>query len=98
MVDEGGELLVYPGGEASNCEINQAAFFMLAGKASDTLLAGGTMNNLGGEDSDTIVENGSYLIVWGQMVFSSTVPVRRKTCPLMWVVGLKCMPVRWKMR
>lgn len=32
---------------------------MLAGKASDTLLAGGTMNNLGGEDSDTIVENGS---------------------------------------
>ncbi len=49
VVDEGGELLVYPGGEASNCEINQAAF-MLAGKASDTLLAGGTMNNLGGED------------------------------------------------
>ncbi|GDR99876.1 putative enzyme [Escherichia coli] len=32
VVDEGGELLVYPGG---------------------------TMNNLGGEDSDTIVENGS---------------------------------------
>ena len=32
---------------------------MLAGKANDTLLAGGTMNNLGGEDSDTIVENGA---------------------------------------
>ncbi|MEO3103833.1 pertactin-like passenger domain-containing protein, partial [Escherichia coli] len=47
------------GGEASNCEINQGGVFMLAGKASDTLLAGGTMNNLGGEDSDTIVENGS---------------------------------------
>ena len=59
VVDEGGELLVYPGGEASNCEINQGGVFMLAGKASDTLLAGGTMNNLGGEDSDTIVENGS---------------------------------------
>jgi autotransporter passenger strand-loop-strand repeat protein len=50
VVDEGGELLVYPGGEASNCEINQGGVFMLAGKASDTLLAGGTMNNLGGED------------------------------------------------
>ncbi len=37
------------------------------------------MNNLGGEDSDTIVENGA-IIVWGRMVFSSTVPVRRKTC------------------
>ncbi|EHF0697457.1 hypothetical protein F0202_13035 [Shigella flexneri] len=59
VVDEGGELLVYPSGEASNCEINQGGVFMLAGKASDTLLAGGTMNNLGGEDSDTIVENGS---------------------------------------
>ncbi|HHU3986162.1 TPA: AIDA repeat-containing protein [Escherichia coli] len=59
VVDEGGELLVYPGGEACNCEINQGGVFMLAGKASDTLLAGGTMNNLGGEDSDTIVENGS---------------------------------------
>ncbi|VFT69156.1 Fluffing protein [Escherichia coli] len=70
---------------------------MLAGKANDTLLAGGTMNNLGGEDSDTIVENGSTYRL-GTDVFSSTVPVRRKTCPLMWVVGLKCMPVRWKMR
>ncbi|HHU8127513.1 TPA: AIDA repeat-containing protein, partial [Escherichia coli] len=59
VVDEGGELLVYPGGEASNCEINQGGVFMLAGKANDTLLAGGTMNNLGGEDSDTIVENGA---------------------------------------
>lgn len=59
VVDEGGELLVYPGGEASNCEINQGGVFMLAGKASDTLLAGGTMNNLGGEDSNTIVENGA---------------------------------------
>ncbi|SPX19488.1 Fluffing protein [Escherichia coli] len=53
---------------------------MLAGKASDTLLAGGTMNNLGGEDSDTIVENGSIYRL-GRMAFSSTVPVRRKTCP-----------------
>lgn len=32
VVDEGGELLVYPGGEASNCEINQGGVFMLAGK------------------------------------------------------------------
>ncbi|MFQ7388694.1 MAG: hypothetical protein ACLRP3_08625 [Escherichia sp.] len=35
--------------EACNCEINQGGVFMLAGKASDTLLAGGNMNNLGGE-------------------------------------------------
>ncbi len=35
------------------------------------------MNNLGGEDSDTIVENEAS-IVWVRMVFSSTVPVRRK--------------------
>lgn len=59
IVDDGGELLVYPGGEAGNCEINQGGVFMLAGKASDTLLAGGTMNNLGGEDDNTIVENGA---------------------------------------
>lgn len=53
---------------------------MLAGKASDTLLAGGTMNNLGGEDSDTIVENGSIyrLGTDGLQLYSS---VRRKTCP-----------------
>lgn len=97
VVDEGGELLVYPGGEASNCEINQGGVFMLAGKASDTLLAGGTMNNLGGEDSDTIVENGSIyrLGTDGLQLYSSG---KTQTCPLMWVVGLKCMPVRWKMR
>ncbi|QCT89890.1 AIDA repeat-containing protein [Escherichia sp. E4742] len=59
VVDEGGELLVYPGGEAINGEINHGGVFMLAGKASDTLIAGGTMNNLGGEDIHTIVENGA---------------------------------------
>lgn len=32
VVDEGGELLVYPGGEASNCEINQGGVFMLVRK------------------------------------------------------------------
>lgn len=70
---------------------------MLAGKASDTLLAGGTMNNLGGEDSDTIVENGAIyrLGTDGLQLYSSG---KTQTCPLMWVVGLKCMPVRWKMR
>ena len=57
IVDEGGELLVYPGGEASNSMINQGGVFMLAGKASDTTLVGGAMNNLGGEDIHTLVEN-----------------------------------------
>lgn len=85
VVDEGGELLVYRW-EASNCEINQGGVFMLAGKASDTLLAGGTMNNLGGEDSDTIVENGSTyrLGTDGLQLYSSG---KTQTCPLMWVVG-----------
>ncbi len=58
VVDEGGELLVYPGGEASNCEINQGGVFMLAGKASDTLLAGGTMN------SAVVVDEGGELLVY----------------------------------
>ncbi len=31
VVDEGGELLVYPGGEASNCEINQGGVFYAGG-------------------------------------------------------------------
>lgn len=51
---------------------------MLAGKASDTLLAGGTMNNLGGEDTHTIVEN-SAVYRPGPMVCNSTVLVRLKT-------------------
>ncbi|STI46748.1 Fluffing protein [Escherichia coli] len=55
------------------------------------------MNNLGGEDSDTIVENGSTyrLGTDGLQLYSSG---KTQNCPLMWVVGLKCMPVRWKMR
>ncbi len=32
VVDEGGELLVYPGGEASNCEINQGGVLCWPGK------------------------------------------------------------------
>ncbi|EFE0634184.1 TPA: AIDA repeat-containing protein [Escherichia coli] len=57
IVDDGGELLVYPGGEAFNSAINQGGVFMLAGKACDTTLAGGAMNNIGGEDIHTLVEN-----------------------------------------
>lgn len=85
------------GGEASNCEINQGGVFMLAGKASDTLLAGGTMNNLGGEDSDTIVENGSIyrLGTDGLQLYSSG---KTQNLSVNVGVGLKCMPVRWKMR
>lgn len=33
--------------------INCGGVFMLAGKASDTTLVGGAMNNLGGEDIHT---------------------------------------------
>lgn len=57
VVDEGGELLVYPGGEALNSTINHGGVFMLAGNASETTIAGGAMNNLGGEDHNTVVEN-----------------------------------------
>ncbi|WP_149540263.1 AIDA repeat-containing protein [Escherichia albertii] len=59
VVDDGGELLVYPGGEAINCEINHGGVFMLAGRASNTSLTSGAMNNLGGEDQNTNVENGA---------------------------------------
>ena len=80
VVDEGGELLVYPGGEASNCEINQGGVFMLAGKASDTLLAcyHATISVV---KTLTLLLRMDSIYRLGTVAFSSTVPVRRKTCP-----------------
>ena len=55
---------------------------MLARKASDTLLAGAANNNhSSGEDSDTIVENGSIYRLGTDGLQLLQVSVRRKTCP-----------------